>query len=232
MSIGGLVASAFIVGLSGAMAPGSLLVVVLTETVRHGLWGGPAAVAGHGAIEMIMVVVLSIGLGRILSYPPALGTIGLVGGLMLLWFGWSTFRTAGSAVTAISSARSALSSKDSSFSTSASCAPQGNASLLNTAFAGVVASISNPYWILWWATVGAANVAAGLQYGFVGPAAFFIGHISSDFVWYALVSLAAATGAKFLGDKIYRWVLRSCAIFLVVFGLYFLSVGAKFILSK
>ena len=87
MGIGGLIATAFVIGLSGAMAPGSLLVVVVTETVRRGFWAGPVAVLGHAVIEAAMVILLALGLGRVLSYPSVLAAIGLAGGLMLLWFG-------------------------------------------------------------------------------------------------------------------------------------------------
>ena len=97
MGIGSLISTAFVVGLSGAMAPGSLLVVVVTETVKKGFWAGPVAVLGHAVMEVIMVSLLALGLGQILSYHAALGVIGLVGGLMLFWFGWGTVKTARSA---------------------------------------------------------------------------------------------------------------------------------------
>jgi threonine/homoserine/homoserine lactone efflux protein len=59
----GLLTTAFVIGLSGAMGPGSLLVVVVTETFRRGFWAGPAAIAGHAAVEVAMIFLLNLGLG-------------------------------------------------------------------------------------------------------------------------------------------------------------------------
>ena len=219
MGIWGLISTAFVVGLSGAMAPGSLLVVVITETVKKGFWAGPAAGGGHAATELLMTVLLAQGLARALSYPAVLGIVGLLGGLVMMWFGWGTWKTAKVATLAF----------DKGPVLSSSSTRDGGGSLWKTALAGAAASVSNAYWVLWWATVGAAYVAAALGKGTVGPAAFYLGHILSDFAWYAMVSLAVSTGARFLNDKVYRGVLYVCGAFLFVFGAYFLKTGYGFI---
>ena len=95
-----------------------------------------------------------------------------------------------------------------------------------TAVAGMAASISNPYWIIWWATVGAAYVATSAGYGVAGPATFFVGHIAADLAWYSLVSFAIATGTRFFNDRVYRGILYVCG-FLFLFGAYFLRLGVS-----
>ncbi len=229
MGIWELVATAFVVGLSGAMAPGSLLVVVVSETVRKGFWAGPAALAGHFAMELGMVSLLALGLGRVLSDRAALGAIGLIGGFMLFWFGWSTWKTARSAT--LSFDGQAGSPPDVDLTAPGTAVSRGG-SLWRTTLAGMAASVSNPYWILWWATVGSAYVAAGVRYGSIGPATFYVGHISSDAAWYVLVSLAVSTGARFCNDKVYRGVLYACGTFLFLFGAYFLKVGFGFVTGR
>ena len=72
MGILGLISTAFLVGLSGAMGPGSLLVVVVTETVRRGFWAGPSAIAGHAAVEIAIVCLLRVGLGKVLAHTQVL----------------------------------------------------------------------------------------------------------------------------------------------------------------
>lgn len=224
MGIGGLISTAFVIGLSGAMAPGSLLVVVVTETVRKGFWAGPMAVLGHAAMELFMVCLLALGLGQILSYHAALGMIGLVGGLMLFWFGWATVKTA----------RSATLDFDRQASPDAASARKvPHKGLWSTAVAGMAASISNPYWILWWATIGAAYVAAGItRNGLFGAAVFLTGHLAADMAWYAFVSLALSTGARFFNDRVFRGVLHVCGAFLFLFGAYFLKVGLTFVAGR
>lgn len=215
MGILGLMSTAFLVGLSGAMGPGSLLVVVVTDTVKRGFWAGPAAIAGHAAVEIAMVSLLRVGLGKVLSYKQVLGTVGLIGGAMLFYFGYGTVKTAKTATLSLTA--SETDARKSS--------PTGRRGLIGTAVAGMAASISNPYWVLWWATVGAAYVATSASYGPIGPAAFFVGHIAADLAWYSLVSLAIATGTRFFNDKVYRGILFVCGTFLFLFGAYFLKLG-------
>ncbi len=220
MGISGLLTTAFVVGLSGAMAPGSLLVVVVTETVRKGFWAGPVAVMGHAVTELAMVSLLALGLGRVLSHGAALGVIGLTGGVMLFWFGCGTWKAARGA------------SLDFDKQAAAAKEPSGSA-MRHTALAGMAASISNPYWILWWATIGTAYVASGMaSNGLLGAGTFLVGHLASDTVWYVFVSLAISTGARFLNDRVYRGILYVCGAFLFLFGAYFLKVGMGFVLGK
>ena len=222
MGIWGLMSTAFVVGLSGAMAPGSLLVVVITESVKNGFWAGPAAVGGHAAVELLMTALLAGGLAKALSYPTMLGVVGLIGGIVMMWFGWGTWRTA----------KTASLSFDKGLADRGAAVRDGRNSLGRTAAAGALASVSNAYWVLWWATVGAAYIAASLKDGVVGPAAFYSGHILSDLAWYTGVSLAVSTGARFLSDKVYRGVLYVCGAFLIFFGLYFIKTGYGFIAPR
>ncbi len=223
MSIVGLMVTAFVIGLSGAMAPGSLLVVVITETVRHGFWAGPLAVAGHALVEMIVVVLLSLGLGAFLAYDSVLGVIGLLGGLTLFYFGYATWQTAKTATLSLDSASS---QQAAGFTGQRQQRYDGP---LRTAAAGIAASVSNPYWIVWWATIGAAYVGTGAKIGPLGPVTFYLGHIASDLVWYTLISWAIATGRRFINDKLYRAVLCVCSVFIVLFGAYFLRLGFRFV---
>jgi len=216
------------------MAPGSLLVVVVTETVRKGFWAGPAAVAGHAVLEVIMATLLAVGLGQLLSYGAALGVIGLVGGLTLFWFAWATVKTARSATLDFDKTASST-GKDSHQEIPATKEHNKPAytprnGLLGTAVAGMVASISNPYWILWWATIGATYVASGMaSHGVLGTATFLTRHLAADLAWYALISLAISTGARFFNDRVYRGILYVCSAFLFLFGAYFLKLGVTFI---
>jgi threonine/homoserine/homoserine lactone efflux protein len=211
----GLISTAFLVGLSGAMGPGSLLVVVVTETVRRGFWAGPSAIAGHAAAEIAMVCLLRVGLGKVLAYGQVLGTVGLLGGAMLFYFGYGTVKTARTATLSLNVGEAGTGKPT----------IRGLKGFVSTAVAGMAASISNPYWIIWWATVGAAYVATSSGYGPIGPAAFFTGHIAADLAWYSLVSLAIATGTRFFNDKVYRGILFVCGTFLFLFGAYFLKLG-------
>ena len=91
--------------------------------------------------------------------------------------------------------------------------------------AGMVASIANPYWFLWWATVGASYVFLALEQGVLGLAAFYSGHILSDLSWNSLLALAGTTLSK---RRLYVALFLLCGLFLLGLGGYFLWTSVRF----
>ena len=79
---------------------------------------------------------------------------------------------------------------------------------------GALISLANPYWSLWWATLGLGFLAQAREFGLSGIAFFYSGHIFADFLWYSLISLAVSKGKTYLSPKLYRGIIIVCAIFL------------------
>ncbi len=96
---------------------------------------------------------------------------------------------------------------------------------LNPFLAGITVSISNPYWSLWWATVGAGSLLLAGNRGLAGVASFYSGHILSDLVWYASVSTAVSKGRKLFTPLVYRIVMGICGLFLCWLAVYFVYSG-------
>jgi threonine/homoserine/homoserine lactone efflux protein len=93
---------------------------------------------------------------------------------------------------------------------------------------GVLISVSNPFWTIWWATIGLGFLSwAYREAGATGVGTFFAGHTLSDFVWYAFVGFAVASGRRMMGERSYRILLAACGLFLIALGGWFLSVGAR-----
>lgn len=97
---------------------------------------------------------------------------------------------------------------------------------LHPVVSGIVGSLSNPYWFIWWATVGLGYLVSSLKYGFPGVAAFFAGHIAADLACYSLLSLAVSEGRRMIGERGYRIMLYGCGLFLIAFGGWFISSSA------
>jgi threonine/homoserine/homoserine lactone efflux protein len=229
-SVAGIAVTSFLVGLSGAMMPGPVLTVTIGETAarlrpglpgagrdtelrrarRRGALAGPLIVLGHGMLEVLLVLGVVLGLGRLLVLEPVIGTIALVGGAVLLWMAWGMLR----GIKGLS-----LHGK--------AAAERGGRPIL----AGILTTLANPYWILWWATIGLSYIALSMRLGPIGLVSFYAGHILSDLAWYGSVSLTLAMGGRLLTDRTYRGLVAACAILLVGFGLYFGYAGVRYLLA-
>lgn len=202
-SLAGIFIGSFVIGLSGAMMPGPVLVVVVGQTPRRGFWTGPLVVLGHGVLESLLVAAVILGMAEFFSSSAVLSTVAVIGGVVLLYMGVDMLRSAGG-LSLIADAGSSFGARD-----------------LHPVLAGVLTSLSNPYWTLWWATVGLGYMAIAREKGAAGLAAFLTGHIMSDLVWYSVVSFLVAGGKRWLTDSIYRGMIRVCAVVLLFFALYF-----------
>lgn len=190
--------------------PGPLLALTVSSVAERGFWAGPTLVLGHAIAEIITVLALAKGLSKILRKPAVIGGIGLLGGAFLSWMAYGLLTSA-----ATPPALQPGATSSSAFG-------------IATIFSGLLVSVTNPYWLLWWATVGTTYVALSLQSrGTAGLSAFYIGHEMSDIAWYAVVSLAVATGARFIKPVVYQGLLFVCGAALVCLAAYFIISGAR-----
>lgn len=208
---------AFGTGFSGAVMPGPLLAVTVKESARTGFWAGPLLMIGHGALELTVIIILALGLGAALRNRFVFAGLGLIGGGMLLWMGWGMLTPPdASQLSFLHSAKGLVGSQAWVFTAAA-----------REAGLGLVTSLSNPYWTLWWATLGMALIARAKQHGPAGLGTLFVGHVSSDVVWYCAVALGIAYGRVFLSVTSYRWLVGACGAFLIGLAGYFIYSGVR-----
>ncbi len=213
--------SSFLIGLSGALMPGPLTALTMERAASwsrqrgpsHGLWAAVWVSTGHSAAELAMVLALLVGFGAFLSLTPVAGTMGVVGGGVLLWMGRGMM---------LASRKAGLGSGD------VDASPEGGG-IMSTLVAGGVVSVSNPYWLLWWATVGASYLALWAGGGTAGVMAFYTGHIASDYAWQLLLAGAVSYGGRWLGPPVYRGLMVGLSLFMGALGLYFIYSGIGFL---
>ncbi|WP_431061893.1 LysE family transporter [Methanobacterium sp.] len=87
------VISSFWVGLSGAVVPGPMLTVTISDSVKKGFIAGPIIVLGHITTELALIIVILAGLGWIIGSQPAALIIGIIGGSVLLFMGYEISRS-------------------------------------------------------------------------------------------------------------------------------------------
>ncbi|MHA1266767.1 MAG: LysE family transporter [Candidatus Helarchaeota archaeon] len=210
----------FLIGFSGAITPGPVLTAVIKETPLRGWKAGPLIVVGHSIIELALLVGLILGLDVILSDALAEIIISFIGGILLcvlailmlidVFIKKVSITEKMNQPNAINGIKKMVPIRD-----------------------GIILSVSNPFWIVWWATIGLGLIYTKLppltvlpiDFGILGMIIFYIGHIASDFTWYSFVSVMIATGKKWINDKVYRIILFLCTAFLIYLGIQFIING-------
>lgn len=198
--------SSFVIALSGALMPGPVLTVTVSESARRGAVAGPLMIFGHAILELCLVLALLAGLAPLFSRNDVFVTVSLLGGIILFWMAVTMFRDLPGLRLNFADDR------------------EKPRSLV---LAGILLSLANPYWLIWWATIGIGYIMYSLKFGVAGIIAFFLGHILADLAWYSLISFGIAKGRNFFTDAFYRKLIGGCATFLVVFSLYFFYSGLE-----
>jgi len=206
--------SAFAVGLSGAMMPGSLLTYTIRKSLSSGPRSGFIIAAGHALLELILVIVIFLGFDRFLQAEPIQIGIGIIGGILLSWMGLDMI---------ISSAKNKVSVQ----------ADQEQARAGNMIISAILISAANPYFLLWWAVVGLGFIMQSYEsFGLAGVAVYYFGHISADIGWYGLVSAVVGTTRRFISEKLYRIILVILGALLIFFGGKFAFEAVKAIVMN
>lgn len=218
-SLGGIFITSFLLAFSGAVAPGPVLTMTIGEATRRGFWSGPLIILGHGILELLLFIAVILGAGRFLTLPAVKETTSILGGGILVWLGIGMIRQSSQVIRQSSQVQG-------SFITD-----RAGGCSSNLVLGGFLISISNPYWTIWWATIGLSYIALSLPFGRWGLASFYCGHILADLCWYTFVSGIIALGKKSISPKIYHFIILLCGIFLLIFGLYFSYSGFRSFLS-
>jgi len=195
--------SSFVLALSGALVPGPLFTLTVSESLRRGAKAGPLIIFGHGLLELALVILLFFKITPFLAGADARLFISVVGGVILIIMGGMLFRDSRSASLILYAGQ--------------------RQSGMHPVVSGVLGSLSNPYWSIWWVTIGLGYLLSSLKFGLPGVVAFFAGHISADLLWYSVISYAVSRGQKIMGERGYRFLHSACGVFLVFFGGWFLS---------
>ncbi len=187
----------FGISLSGALAPGPVTAVAIAMGSRN-RFAGTLMALGHGVIEFPLMVLLIFGVGRFLQIPRVEIGIGLVGGAVMIFMAIQMFRGLGrSGDQAVQTTRS------------------------GPFAAGIFLSGSNPYFLIWWATVGLTLITQARGFGIWAFVLFALTHWSCDLTWLTILSWASFKGTAIFGPRSRRIVLAVCAAAMFGFGLCF-----------
>lgn len=195
------------VSASGVLAPGPLFFANLKYGAQSGTKGGLGIATGHMAVELTLVAILAAGVTSTIAILRAhLDVIGILGGAALLGFAayqsWDLFRARKRREPVSIGKR-------------------------NPIFIGMALTGLNPFFFVWWLTVGIKLLSDAAPLGLVPAAAAVFGfHIWMDYAWLAATSHLARRGAALVSSMYYRLISAGLIAALCYFGVSFiLSAG-------
>jgi threonine/homoserine/homoserine lactone efflux protein len=210
-SIIGVMIFSFVIGFGAVISPGPVSTAIVTQAPRHGWRTGPLVSVGHSLMELILVLLITLGLGTILAYAPIQIAIALVGGLLLAWMGagmlWNTLRGRIHLPARVEQA--------------------GSVSTRQLFWLGILATISNPFWYAWWVTVAAGYLVQAQEVSLAIVTAFYVGHISADFAWNTALATVIGGGRRWINDRVYQGLILVSGFFLVYLAWVFVIQGAS-----
>jgi len=190
-------ASVFFISLSGVMAPGPLLAVTMAEG-KTNRFAGFFITLGHASVEIPIILALFM-FGNVVITNDIKAAIGLVGGMVLLYFAYSEYS----------------SDEESTRPTKG-------------VISGILMSSLNPYFIIWWLTIGFHLILESITFGIIGLLIFILVHELCDLSWLEFVSEMSHRSSLTLGKRAERTLTLISVAILVIFGAYFAYDGLNY----
>ena len=182
-----------LVSASGVLTPGPLFFANLALSKYGGFWSGIKIAVGHTMIELPVIVLYSLPLIAF-TYPnitvSMFNVISIIGGASLIIFG-------------IFYVVKILGQND---SLKATVKPSR---IENPILAGILFTGVNPFFYLWWFSVGVKLISDSLQLlGYpLGIVFLFFVHIWMDYAWLGISSYIASRGIKIIGSHYHKFVV-------------------------
>jgi len=189
-----------ITSLSGVMAPGPMFTMTLAKSYKSP-WAGVHVSLGHAVIEVPLILLIYFGVAQFFQNIVVQLVLGVLGGGMIIWMGIGLF---------CARKEVARGGKDTSYS----------------AFvAGILMSGLNPFFLVWWVTVGSLLLMTFLEFSPQGLILFIVVHWLCDLVWLSLVSFTIYKTHSFLGQRLQEWIFIVLSVVLLYFGGQFIVKG-------
>ncbi len=184
------------ISLSGVVLPGPLTAATIARGY-HDKNAGLLIGIGHGIVEIPIIALVYFGFASYLTIPIVKQAAGVAGGLLLIVMGvmiYLTFKKP------IESARTIP---------------------YNSLVTGIVMTGGNPYFFLWWATIGVALIAGAVSFGVYALILFVIVHLTCDIAWDQILSMTVFKTRHLWTPGVQKVIFGICAAVLIGFGVWF-----------
>ena len=221
MNVIDFAAQVIFISVSGVLSPGPLFFANLIYGSKEGFYSGVKIASGHAIVELLLVILLAEGIFGYSSTKltsESIRIIGLVGGTAIIIFSISQITNIIKRRRNIDGANNKNKGCYSYFS---KISNKGRR-LERPFIIGLTFSALNPFFIIWWLTVGLKLISDSVYlFGIVeGILILFSFHIWMDYAWLSVTAYLMSKGRSILKERLYQYFLLSISIVLASYGLY------------
>jgi threonine/homoserine/homoserine lactone efflux protein len=203
MDILSFVVTVVLITASGALAPGPLFFQTISQGTKIGARSGFIFSIAHTVVEFSLIMLLALGLLAVRNEIFIKNIIGILGGVVLIIFG--LYQILGTLK------KKDINQKD--------VVPSHR-----LFFIGILFTMLNPYFIIWWLTVGSNLILLALEFAALAGVVFmFLCHVWMDYVWLTAIAYFAKRGVNTIGSRWYRILIGLFGVILIYFGVLFLG---------
>jgi len=189
-----------VISASGVMSPGPLFAANVMYGLREGKISGIKMAVGHTIVEFPLILLLGIGYFSIESIPEIRTIITILGAIGLFGFAILQIRS--------------VTKQEFSLETKSGQGPF---------MAGILLSALNPFFIIWWLTIGLILISESLQnFGIIGIVILFLFHIWMDYAWLFTIAIFSSKAKNYLSKRNFKIIIIGLSVVLIYFGIDFL----------
>jgi threonine/homoserine/homoserine lactone efflux protein len=187
-------------GLTAGLSPGPLLVLLISETVKHNRKSGIKVACVPLITDLPIVLITILVLQIIADYSFVLGTISLLGSVFLAYLAFENIR---------------IKNFD----------PDIKKPKSNSLGKGIITNFLNPNPYLFWMTIGAPTIVRGYGKNVMLPLLFVMSFYLFLVGSKIIVALLVDRSKVLVKSNVYIIVMRILAVILLLFCLYFIKEG-------
>jgi len=189
-----------VISASGVMSPGPLFAANIFYGIKGGTKAGLKMAYGHTVVELPLIILLGVGALSLEAISEFQTYIAIIGAVGLFVFAGIQLRQVFK-----KNIDPKIKTKHGPF------------------LAGIFLSALNPFFIIWWLTIGFKLISDSLiLWSFWGIGIMFVLHIWMDYAWLLSTAMISSRISKILSNRNFKLLIAGLSISLVYFGVTFL----------
>jgi threonine/homoserine/homoserine lactone efflux protein len=191
-----------LLGLASGFAPGPLLVLVLSETLRHDIKAGIKVSIAPLITDVPIIVISLLVLNRLANFKTILGGVSILGGLFILYLGYDSLKTKGLELNLPSVSRNSLKK-------------------------GVITNALNPHPYIFYLTVAAPIIFKAANQNFLSAFSFIGSFLLFLVGSKVILAIVVGHSRAFLKGPVYIGLMRILGVLLLFFSIMLFRDGLR-----